>query len=41
MFVKVIKQYFGDILLIGIALYSICASAYAFGCIKTMNMYEP
>lgn len=41
MFVKIIKNHIWDILLIGIALYSICASAYAFGCIKTMNMYEP
>nr|UWI02108.1 MAG: hypothetical protein [Bacteriophage sp.] len=41
MFVKIIKNHIWDILLVGIALYSLLSIVYVLGCVHTMNNYEP
>lgn len=41
MFVKIIKNHIWDILLVGIALYSLLSIVYVLGCVHTMNNYKP
>ena len=41
MILKLIKRHLFDILLVGIAMYSVLAGAYVFGCINTIKGYEP
>lgn len=41
MILKLIKRHLFDILLVGIAMYSLLSIVYVLGCVRTMNNYEP